>query len=103
MWFFPLNPNCIELATNSELFSLTVQYRADVSDFRTGHISTAEGILVTRDGTLGFEITLPATTAAVYEYQAILSYDGVQLETLSNLTKVPDLTTMSNLTEILGW
>ena len=83
--FFPLNPHCSEL--DLALFGLTLRYRAP-SDLRTGHISTAEGELVRRSGLRGFQVSFPASTTVVLEYEAVLHYNGLDIERMSTLTDV---------------
>ena len=86
--FFPLNPHCSEL--DPALFGLTLHYRAEPSDLRTGHVSTAEGELVRRSGLMGFQVSFPASTTVVLEYEAILHYNGLDIETVSSLTDVTE-------------
>ena len=86
--FFPLNPHCSEL--DPALFGLTLRYRAEPSDLRTGHVSTAEGELVRRSGLRGFQVSFPASTTVVLEYEAVLYYNGLDIETVSSLTDVTE-------------
>ena len=83
--FFPLNPHCSEL--DPALFGLTLRYRAP-SDLRTGHVSTAEGELVRRSGLRGFQVSFPASTTVILEYEAVLHYNGLDIERMSTLTDV---------------
>ena len=78
--FFPLNPHCSEL--DPALFGLTLRYRAEPC---TGNV-TAEGELVRRSGLRGFQVSFPASTTVVLEYEAVLHYNGLDIETVSSLT-----------------